>query len=269
MQTAQPLLLVGAGRMGGALIAGWRLTGAVPLAQIWLRDPAPGPEALAAAADGARLNPEDASLARIKTVILAVKPQIWRSMAAQIAPHLHPDARLVSILAGVYAADIAAAFDGRPVARVMPTTAAAITKGCFSVWSDDPVGRTLCHSLFAPLGKVVDLAAEDQMHAATAASGSAPAYLYAFIEALEAAARGQGLNAAVARDLVRSTLAGAAALLDLSGEDPAELRRQVTSPEGTTAAALAILTGDNGLESLMHKAVAAATARSRELGARS
>jgi pyrroline-5-carboxylate reductase len=104
------------------------------------------------------------------------------------------------------------------------------------------------------------------MHAATAVSGSAPAYLYAFIEALEAAGAKAGLAPGAARALARSTITGAAALLAQSGEDPAELRRQVTSPGGTTQAALAVLMGDGGLPDLLDRAVAAAAARSQELG---
>jgi pyrroline-5-carboxylate reductase len=262
-----PILIIGVGRMGGALIAGWRVAGSVALTDLMLRDPHPGAEALAAEAAGARLNMPDAELSRAQTVILAVKPQLWRGAAAAIAPYLATDAAIISIMAGVGAVDLSAALGQRPVARVMPTTAAAIRKGAFSVFAQREDLRERVRALFAPLGVVVDLADEGAMHVATGASGSAPAYLYAFIEALESAAEANGLSPDSARRLARSTITGAAALLDQSGEDPAELRRQVTSPGGTTQAALEVLMGDSGFPDLLTRAVAAAARRSRELGA--
>lgn len=258
-----PILLLGAGRMGGALIAGWKRAGAFSAAELMIRDPAPGSEA---AASGAAINPSDAELGRARTVVLAVKPQAWREAAAEVAPHLAADAIVVSVAAGVASADIAEAFAGRRVARVMPTTAAAIGQGTASVFANDPEARTRAHALLAPVGAVVDLANEDLMHAATAVSGSAPAYLYAFVEALEAAGAALGLPAEAARDLARATTAGAAALMAASGADPAELRRQVTSPGGTTEAALTVLMGEAGLGPLLEAAAKAAERRSRELG---
>jgi pyrroline-5-carboxylate reductase len=258
-----PILLLGAGRMGGALIAGWKRAGAFSPDQLMIRDPAPGAEALAS---GALIDPDPASMGRAKTVLLAVKPQIWREAAAEVAPHLADDAILVSIAAGVLSADIAAAFGGRRVARVMPTTAVAIGQGTASIFAADAEARTRAHALFTPVGVVVDLADEDQMHAATAISGSAPAYLYAFVEALEAAGVSLGLDADAARDLARATVVGAAALMADSGADAAELRRQVTSPGGTTEAALRVLMGEGGLGALLSQAASAAALRSRELG---
>jgi pyrroline-5-carboxylate reductase len=249
--------------MGGALIAGWRR--AIPAGEILIRDPHPGPDAQAAGQAGAVLDPSDETIATARTVVFAVKPQVWRAAAADLAPRLAPEAVIVSVIAGVGAADLAAAFAGRPVARVMPTLAVAIGLGSLSLWSADEGLAAELTELFAPLGAVTRLAEEDLMHAATAASGSAPAYLYAFIEALEAAAANAGLPAEDAARMVRATLTGAAALLAASGEDPAELRRRVTSPGGTTAAALQEL--QPALPPLMVRAVAAAIARSRELGA--
>ena len=259
-----PILLLGAGRMGGALIAGWRRAGAFDLRELMIRDPAPGEEAMSS---GAQLDPDDAALASARTVVVAVKPQIWREAAAAVAPHLAPGAVVVSVAAGVRAADLAEAFGGRSVARVMPTTAAAIGLGTASIFSADTEARERAHALFEPVGTVVDLDDETLMHAATAVSGSAPAYLYAFVEALEAAGVEAGLPPAAAQALARATMAGAAALMAESGEDPAELRRQVTSPAGTTEAALKVLLGEHGLPDLLSRAVAAAAQRSRELGA--
>jgi pyrroline-5-carboxylate reductase len=256
------ILLLGAGRMGGALMQGWRGAGAFSPEDLIVVDPHPSE---AVAASGARVNPPAGALAEAQTVLLAVKPQVWREAAAQYAPDLAPDAVIVSIAAGIPAADIAAAFGGRRVARVMPTTAVAIAKGVASVFAPDADARARAHALFDPVAKVVDLDDEALMHAATGVSGSAPAYLYAFIEALEAAGVAAGLTPDASRDLARSTIAGSAALLDATGEDPAELRRQVTSPGGTTQAALEVLMGPQGLGPLLQQAVAACIRRSREL----
>jgi len=253
--------------MGGALIAGWRLAGEWPASSLIIRDPSPGDAALSAVAEGARLNPGDNVIAEAATIVFAVKPQIWRPAAEELAPLIAPGAMVISILAGIGIGDLTDAFGGRPVARVMPTTAAAIGKGTASVFAPNAVARARARALFEPLGAVIDLPAEDLMHAATAASGSAPAYLYAFIEALQSAAAAAGLAPHAAARLARSTITGAAALLDQTGQDPAELRRQVTSPGGTTQAALDVLMGEVGLPRLLERAVAAAAARSRELGA--
>jgi len=263
----KPILMLGAGRMGGALIEGWRAAGAFAASDLMIRDPFPGPAAEAAERAGARLNPPDSALAEARTVLVCVKPQIWREAAAETAPWLASGAIVVSIAAGVSAKDLAHEFGGRCVARVMPTTAVAIRQGAASVYAEEPEARERAHALFGPVAQVVDFLDERLMHAATAVSGSGPAYLYAFIEALEGAALDAGLTAEASRALARSTIGGAAALLTQSGEDPAELRRQVTSPGGTTEAALKVLTGDGGLATLMREAVAAAVRRSKELGA--
>lgn len=262
---ALPLLMAGAGNMGGALIAGWLRAGALSPADLILLDPAPGETALAAAREGATLNPGPGAFQAARTVIMAVKPQIWRGVAAGIAPSLAPDAVVVSIMAGVSSRDLSEAFGARSVVRAMPTTAAAVLKGAASLWSADDAARRRARALFEPLGTVVDLPDEGLMHVATAASGSAPAYIFALVEALEAAAAASGLDAPAARALARSAVIGAAALLETSGAEAAELRRQVTSPGGTTEAALRILTGDGGFGPLIATAVAAAAARSREL----
>jgi pyrroline-5-carboxylate reductase len=262
-----PILLLGAGRMGGALIDGWRRAAAFGPDQLIVRDPHLSPVTLEALSEGARVNPPDVLLAEAKTVLVAVKPQVWRDVAAEVAPLLHPQAVIVSIAAGVRAGDLAAAFGGRKVARVMPTTAVAIGKGTASIVATDPEARARAHALFDPVGVSVDIADEALMDVTVAVSGSAPAYLYAFIEALEAAGEAEGLPAEASRALVRATLIGAAALLDHTGEDPAVLRAQVTSPGGTTEAALKVLMGEHGLGPLTAEAVAAAARRSREVGA--
>ena len=261
-----PILILGAGRMGGALIEGWTRTGAFKPADLILREPHPGAAALAAEAAGARLNPPDAVLAEAATVLVAVKPQLWRQAAKAVAPLLAPDAVVVSIAAGVAAADLATMFQQRPVARVMPTTAVALAKGAASIFASHALARQRAHALFDPVATCADLDDEALVDVATGVSGSAPAYFYALIEALEAAGQTQGLAPEAARGLVRATLIGAAALLEQTAEEPAELRRQVTSAGGTTEAALKVLMGERGLWPLMDQAVDAAVKRARDLG---
>ena len=262
---AAPILLLGAGRLGGALLEGWALTGAFEPSQLIIRDPHPSDAARAAAAAGAALNPPEAELARAATVLLAVKPQMWREAAEALSPHLGPDAVIVSVAAGVRADDISQAFGGRAAARVMPITAVAIGHGAAAIFATDARAAHAAHALFDPVAEVVDLGDESQMDAVTGICGSAPAYLYAFVEALEAAGAAEGLSIEASRTLARATISGAAALLKASGEEPSELRRQVTSPGGTTQAALEVLMGDGGLGPLLRQAVAAAARRSREL----
>lgn len=262
MSDVTPILLLGAGRMGGALIAGWTQAEAFAELDLIAVEPHPS-EALKAS--GVLLNPPETYLSRAKTVVLAVKPQVWREAAVQYAPRLARDAVVVSIAAGVRAADISQAFGGRRVARIMPTTAVAIRQGAASVFAPDAEAKARAHALFEPVATVVDLDDEELMHAATGVSGSAPAYLYAFVEALEAAGVSAGLDDEVAKALARATIAGAAALLAQSSQDPAELRRQVVSPGGTTAEALKVLMGGHGLGPLLDEAVAACVRRSREL----
>jgi pyrroline-5-carboxylate reductase len=261
-----PILMLGAGRMGGAILQGWMKAGAFAPADLIIVDPYPSEAALAAATAGAQMNPPDADLAAARTVILAVKPQTWLEVAGQYSSWLAADAVIVSIAAGVGSRDISHEFGGRAVARVMPNTAAAINQGTMSLYADDPAALARAHALFEPLGTVVDLAEETQIHAATAVAGSGPAYLYAFVESLEAAGAAAGLSPADASRLARSTIIGAAALLAQTGEEPAELRRQVTSPAGTTEAALNVLLGEHGLPPLLREAVARAMRRSKELG---
>lgn len=261
-----PILMLGAGRMGGAILEGWARAGAVSASDILIVDPHPSEAALKAQAAGARLNPPEAQLAEARTVLLCVKPQKWLEAAAQYASGLAADAVIVSVAAGVPAQAISREFGGRAVARAMPNTAAAINRGTTSLYADDPTAFARAHALFEPLGAVVDLADETLIHAGTAVAGSGPAYLYAFVESLEAAGVAIGLTSAEASRLARSTVIGAAALLEATGEEPSELRRQVTSPAGTTEAALNVLLGERGLPPLMREAVAAAQRRSKELG---
>jgi pyrroline-5-carboxylate reductase len=260
-----PVLLIGAGRMGGALLDGWRATGAFPFGQLLIRAPKPNAATGAATAAGAIFNPADDELPRARTVLLGVKPQKWREVAQAYAPLVSPDAVIVSVAVGVRAADVSAAFGGRRAVRVMPTTGVAIARGVATVFAPDAAARARAHLLFDPIAVTVDLADENLMDAAAATSGSAPAYLYAFTEALAEAGAEAGLPREAALRLARATIGSAAALMEASDEPLESLRKQVASPGGTTEAALKVLMGEGGLEPLLREALAAAIARAHEL----
>lgn len=260
-----PILMIGAGRMGGAMLQGWIRTGAFPMRDVLIRERSATPDAEAAGASGAQLNPDDGALHAAQTVVLGVKPQVWREVAREVEPLLSPDAVILSLAVGVRLVDLTDAFNGRRVVRSMPTTGVAVAKGACSLVSSDPEALRRGHALFDPIAATVDLADEAQMDAAAAVSGSAPAYFYALLEALQAAGQAQGLAPDASRALARAAFVGAAALMDESGAEPAELRRNVTSPGGTTEAALRVFMGEAGFASLTGDAVAAAIERAREL----
>lgn len=266
---AGPVLLIGAGRLGGALLDGWREAGAPSFSDLMVRARTVTPAARAAAEAGAALNPGDAALAAARTVVLAVKPYALDDVAAAYAPVLGPEAVVVSLLVGRTLSSVEAAFGGRRVARGMPTTAVAVRRGVTTLYAPDPRAAASARALFAPVGEVVEIADEAAMYAATAISGSAPGYLYAFVEALEAAGIEAGLEPEAAARLARGAIAGGAELMARSGADPGVLRRQVASPGGTTEAALRVLSGADGagrgLAELLRGAVAANMARAREL----
>ncbi len=255
--------------MGSALAAGWLAAGRSP-DSFFAVEPRPGAGAAALAEAGVRVVPaltkEDA--AGISTMVLAVKPQSLDAAAAQIAPLLPPDAMLLSILAGRTLERLAELFGERPLVRAMPNTPAAVGKG-FSVFvasSGAPRPRIEeAHRLLEACGEAAELEAETQMDAVTAVSGSGPAYFFLLAEALAAAGKAEGLPDDLAEALARATLTGSGALLEAGTESPARLREAVTSPGGTTAAALDVLTRDMGLPMLLRRAVSAAAARSREL----
>lgn len=262
--TRPDTLIVGCGRLGSAIVAGWRASGAVAPARLAIQTPSSKPEAEAARAAGAVINPED--LSGVTRVVLAVKPAVWRIVAAELAPRLPEGAMIISVMAGVRAADLAAAFAGAPAARVMPTTAVAAGLGVAAIWSADPTARAEAHALFDPVATTVDLEAEDLMDAATAVSGSGAAYFYAFVEALTRAGEAQGLPPEAAAALARATGASSLGWMVRSRQEPAALIAQVVSPGGTTRAALDVLDGDGALTRLVGAAVDAAVRRARELG---
>lgn len=259
------ILLVGCGKMGGAMLAGWLARGASP-ADIVIVDPAAPP-------------PDRAGLRAFKTaeevptafkpeiVVVAVKPQMMD--AALPGLKRFSEAAFLSIAAGRTLASFARALGDRvAVVRAMPNTPAAIGRGISVAVANPHVGagqRQACEALLAAVGVVEWVEDEALIDAVTAVSGSGPAYVFLLAETLAEAGVAVGLPRDLAERLARATVAGAGELLHQSPEPASKLRENVTSPKGTTYAALQVLQADSGLPQLMKRAVAAAAARSREL----
>lgn len=260
-------VLVGAGKMGGALLEGWLRLGLAP-AQIAVIEPKPSPEIAALANRGIRLNPEPHAVTGVAAIVIAVKPQTAAEALPIIAPMIGRPTVTVSIMAGRTLQSLATALPGAgAIVRAMPNLPASIGRGMAVAvaWHADDAQRALADRLLAATGQVAWVDDETLLDAVTAVSGSGPAYVFLLAEALADAGAAAGLPHALATQLARETVIGAGALLDDSPLDAAALRAAVTSPGGTTAAALDVLMGADGLARLLTKAVAAAAARSRKL----
>lgn len=263
-----PVMLVGAGKMGLALARGW-LDAGLPPNHLLLVDPAPNPTALQLADDfGLTLN-TDASGLLPNVLVLAVKPQVIDAVMESLRPIVGPHTFAISIAAGIDIARLSRGLDMGRVIRTMPNTPAQIGKGITGAVADAEVGpqdRAVAEALLSAAGPVVWFEDEAQLDAVTAVSGSGPAYVFHLVEALAEAARRQGLPDAIAQQLARQTVIGSAALLEADPAPPAVLRQNVTSPNGTTQAGLAVLMGEPGLTDLIDRTVDAARRRSEELG---
>lgn len=261
------LVFIGGGNMAGAIVGGLVRGGLSP-AQVVVVEPSADRRAALQREHGvACVAAPDATLAGAALAVWAVKPQVFAEAAAQAAPQVGGALQL-SVMAGVRAAAIAAATGSARVVRCMPNTPALIGQGIAGVYATpevDAAGHSLAEAVLAPTGQVVWLPREDLLDAVTALSGSGPAYVFRLIEAQLEAAQAMGLPAEDARRLAVQTVAGAAALAAASTEPVATLRRNVTSPGGTTAAALAVLEA-RGFGDTMRDAVLAARDRARELG---
>jgi pyrroline-5-carboxylate reductase len=273
-QSARPLadlsgtiLLAGAGKMGGALLEGWLALGLDPK-HIVVIEPAPAGHLTALADRGVRLNPPRDRIGEVAAVMVAVKPQVAPEVMPALAPLVGAATVVVSIMAGRTLQFLEAALPGAAVIRAMPNTPAAIGRGITVAVANARVSReqrALVHTLLSTVGAVEWAPDEALMDAVTALSGSGPAYVFLLAEAMARAGVAAGLPPALAETLARATVAGSGELLHRSPLDAATLRQHVTSPGGTTAAALDVLMAHNGLEPLMTKAIAAATKRSRDL----
>lgn len=273
MATVAPrLLLVGAGRMGGALLKGWLDQGITPPEAVAVVEPVAAARDALSALGVATAADADAALAGGEVpdlVLFAVKPQVMDEVAGAYRDLAGGDTVFLSIAAGRSTAYFAGLLGAdAALVRAMPNTPAQIGRGITALFATDAVdesGRALAERLMGAVGDVIWLDDEALMDAVTAVSGSGPAYLFYLIECLTAAGRKAGLAGDMAAHLATATVAGAAELARVSPDSAEVLRQQVTSPGGTTAAALEVLMGDGGLEDLMVRAVDAAAKCSRAL----
>jgi pyrroline-5-carboxylate reductase len=262
-----PIVLCGAGKMGGALLEGWLQAGLAP-DKIAVTEPHPAPAVAGLAARGVRLNPDAAALKDATAIVIAVKPQIAAEALPALTPMIGPATVVVSIMAGRTLQFLAGALRHTgALVRAMPNTPAAIGRGITVAvpLRVSETQRDLAHRLLVATGAVEWVADEALMDAVTAVSGSGPAYVFLLAEALAQAGVAAGLPQPLAEQLARETVAGAGELLHRSTLDAATLRENVTSPGGTTAAALDVLMREDGLAALLKRAVAAASERSRKL----
>jgi pyrroline-5-carboxylate reductase len=258
------VVLAGAGKMGGALLTGWLAQGLAPQRLVVI-EPAPSAEISALATSGVRLNPKDIGAA--DTLVIALKPQTFRGQGAALKTVAGASTLVVSIMAGTTMASLQEVC-GPKVVRAMPNTPAAIGRGITVAVAAHGVSaaeRATADALLRATGSVEWVDDESLMDVVTAVSGSGPAYVFLLAEELARAGVAAGLPEELATKLARETVAGSGELLHRSELSASTLRQNVTSPGGTTAAALTVLMGEGGLQQLMTRAVAAATARSKEL----
>jgi pyrroline-5-carboxylate reductase len=260
-----PLLLAGAGKMGGAMLAGWLAQG-LDAPNVAVIEPHPSDEIRALAATGIRLNPSPRDFGAAATLVVALKPQMFPEAGPALKAFVAPSTLVVSIMAGTTIASISEVCGGS-VVRAMPNTPAAIGRGitvAVAVKNVSAAQRAVADALLRATGSVEWIDDESLMDAVTAVSGSGPAYVFLLAEELARAGVEAGLPVELATKLARETVSGSGELLHRSQDASATLRQNVTSPGGTTAAALEVLMGPDGLQPLLIRAVAAATRRSRE-----
>lgn len=267
-QTTPDLLIFGCGKMGGAMLSG-ALEGGWPASAITVIEPHPS-EALIALQRQHHFTLNPSQTRRAKLVLISVKPQMLDAAAPTILPCLSDDSIIVSIMAGKSVADIARRLPTtQRLVRAMPNTPAAIGRGITGAYATeaiDTADRALVTRLLRTTGRLEWVARESLIDAVTAVSGSGPAYVFHLVEALAAAGEKLGLEPEISARLARATVEGAGELLYREAEtSPETLRQNVTSPGGTTAAALEVLMGEDGLTALMTRAVAAAEARAKAL----
>ena len=262
MPSNTPILLIGAGKMGQAMLKGWL---AEDFASIEVLENFPSDALRSLTID---LNPSTVTINESQTVILAVKPQNYREVLDEHQANIHPEAMVISILAGISIETLQNALPKRSIVRAMPNTPATIGQGLTALCAADDISdanKNVATSLMQAVGEVVWVENESMMDSVTAVSGSGPAYLFHFVEALTAAAIDIGFAPEMAETFARNTIIGSAALLESSAENAAQLRENVTSKGGTTQAALDVLMADAGLQSILLEAVKAAKKRSEEL----
>jgi pyrroline-5-carboxylate reductase len=261
-----PIVLAGAGKMGGAMLSGWLAQG-LDARHVAVIEPHPSDEIKALLTKGIRLNPKPQDAGDVATLVVALKPQTFGEAGAMLKTFAGSSTLVVSIMAGITMTSLEAVCGGS-VVRAMPNTPAAIGRGITVAVAAKNVSaaqRGVADALLRATGAVEWVDDEKLMDAVTAVSGSGPAYVFLLAEELARAGVAAGLPAELATKLARETVAGSGELLHRSQHASATLRQNVTSPGGTTAAALEILMGPDGMQSLLTRAVAAATRRSRQL----
>jgi pyrroline-5-carboxylate reductase len=263
------LVLVGAGKMGGAMLEGW-LKGGAQASRIVALDPAPPPEVkVLIEASGVRLNPDVSSIQDAEVVVVAVKPQLMEDVLPGVVSLKASKPLILSVAAGKTIASFERHFGAdAAVIRTIPNTPAAVGRGITAMAANrhvSPAQMAMARSLLEAVGEVVTVENEAMIDAVTAVSGSGPADVFYLTECLAAAGEKVGLPKDLAMQLARATVAGAGELMRQSGTEAATLRQNVTSPKGTTYAALQVLMAENGMQPLFDKAIEEATKRSREL----
>jgi len=258
------LVLMGCGKMGSAMLEGW-LAGGLPARSVWVIDPNPSDWLRSTGVQIGGELPEHPAI-----VLIAVKPQMMGDALPVIAKMGGGTTLFISVAAGTSIKAFEEALGKQtPIIRAMPNTPAAVGRGITAIIGNARASAAqldLAEALLSAVGQVVRLEAETQMDAVTGVSGSGPAYVFHMIECLARAGEAQGLTPELAMQLAKATVAGAGALAEAAEESPAQLRVNVTSPNGTTQAGLAVLMDEGtGLPPLMHNTVAAAAHRSREL----
>lgn len=261
-EISSPILIVGCGNMGGAMLRGWLAAGRPP-SHFTVIDPV----AQYLPADVRQVASADALDTLFDTVLLGIKPQLLESLAPAIRARMAPDALVLSMLAGAMTPTLAALFPDTRIARLMPNLSAALGLSPLGLFSAalSPEERDAVNAFVAPLGTPVWIEDETQMDAVTALAGSGPAFVYRFIDALAQGGVAAGLPAETSARLAMATVAGAARLAAVSGESPAALAMRVTSPGGTTAAGLAVLDAGDRLQKLVEATLKAARDRGAQL----
>ncbi|MCB1489889.1 MAG: pyrroline-5-carboxylate reductase [Bauldia sp.] len=264
----RPLVLIGAGKMGSALLSGW-LDGGIDPKAVVVVEPSPAGDVaklLGDAGIATHASPPVGLTAGI--VVLAIKPQIMGDALPALASLVGPETTVLSIAAGTTLANLESGLGQAAIVRSIPNTPAQVGRGVTAAVANGRVGeeaKALVTELLAAVGEVAWVAEEAMIDAVTAVSGSGPAYVFLFAECLAEAAVAAGLPRDVAERFARATVEGAGELLFRSDLSAEQLRKNVTSPNGTTAAALAVLMAEDGLQPLVTRAVAAAKKRSEEL----
>jgi len=267
---AGPLILLGAGKMGQAMLDGWLARGLAAKKVIAL-DPKPSKEIKAAGRRGVTINPKTGPKAKAdaQAIVISVKPQMAADAVPPLGLYVGKSTLVISIMAGKTIGFLEGALPpGTAIVRAMPNTPAAVGRGISVAVANEHVTakqRKLATDLLAAIGKVEWVGDEGLIDAVTATSGSGPAYVFLLVEAMAKAGAAAGLPPELAYRLARETVAGAGELLHQSTLDAATLRQNVTSPGGTTAAALGVLMAPGGFDKLLTDAIAAATKRSKEL----